>query len=1183
MNTSAAGRVTRSVQGPDGQPVSFSANTVGEDTYIYPNAALAYVASGKLDRELFNVTRLLANGYGDAQSSSLPLIVTYTAAAARARTQAVPTGATKTLALDSIQGAALKEKRTAAAHFWSALTGETPSAPGRSVATKPQLRSGIEKVWLDGKVKSDLSDSTTQIGAPQVWATGNTGQGVDVAVLDTGVDTQHPDLVGQVSSGMSFVPDEDIEDHNGHGTHVASTIVGTGAASGGKEKGVAPGARLHVGKVLDSDGSGQESWVLAGMEWAARNQHAKVISMSLGAGPSDGHDPMSQAVDKLSAETGALFTIAAGNEGSHSVSTPSVADAALSVGAVDGSDHLANFSSTGPRPGDAGLKPELTAPGVDILAARSQYASEGAGSYQTLSGTSMATPHVAGAAALVAEAHPDWTGQRLKDALVSTTKVTPQYSPYEGGSGRLDVASAAKGTVFAGGSVFGGYRGSPPPAGDKAEKTLTYTNTADRPITLDLTLRSPGVTPGAFALSAQRVTVPAHGSSSVTLTTSFDEVAADTVTSGQVLATDASGTLVAHTIIGAYEMGPRYTITVQGKDRSHRPMGGTVQVSGDRFSLPLLLDASGTGTVTLPPGKYDVELVSDVQGSHGPHSKGLAVLTAPEVVLDKDVTVDLDASKAKQVSVRTPQRSTEVTTRIATYRGFDEKHNYLSQSVLDASYDSAWVLPSNGKVTAGTYEFAVASRLQQPVLTVTSPTRTFDDLRVQRGHIPLKDGTGKFRALYVGEGGSADYATVDARSKVAVVRRSDSVALTEQADRAAKAGASALLVVNDGYGRLSPWEDNPYTVTENPAPLTVATLTADEGDELIRQIKRGKTVLRLTSHPTTKYVYDIAHAQSGVPADPTYRPRLRDLARVDVSFRNDHPARALETRAAVWHGDYVPLPLPTPAQGARTDWVSADAEWHEEAYVNGELQISGDTVTRYPAGKPAQLQYFGPVQRPRLNSVWRPTRVGDTLYAQVPGWGDSGPGRVGTTFTNVGVENKVTLYQGNTVVRASDTDTLGSIRFPLVLPSEKLPYRLVSENSRGTWASHFSTRTRTEWLFTSGRPSGDAIEQPPLVQLDYAVQNMDATGRAKRDTSITVTPQHLPGGPSSDTIGQVRLDMSYDDGVTWHSARLTHTRNGWTARLHAPTNARFVTLRTSAADTEGNSIKQSITRAFGLK
>ncbi|MEV0825068.1 S8 family serine peptidase [Nonomuraea rubra] len=98
---------------------------------------------------------------------------------------------------------------------------------------------------------------------------------------------------------------------------VASTVAGTGAASGGKERGVAPGARLHVGKVLDNAGEGQESWVLAGMEWAARTERAKIISMSLGAQATDGTDPLSAAVNQLSAETGALFVVAAGNSGPH--------------------------------------------------------------------------------------------------------------------------------------------------------------------------------------------------------------------------------------------------------------------------------------------------------------------------------------------------------------------------------------------------------------------------------------------------------------------------------------------------------------------------------------------------------------------------------------------------------------------------------------------------------------------------------------------------------------------------------------------------------------------------------------------------------------------------------------------------------------------------------------------------
>jgi subtilisin family serine protease len=1182
VNTGPDGKVTRTVQGADGRLTGFVTHKVGADTYVYPDAALAYIAAGKLDRELFNVTRMLADGYEDAERSSLPLIVTYTDAAARARTQAVPTGATRTVTLSSIQGAALSEQRTKAASFWSALTGGTASA-ARSTDAKPQLRSGIAKVWLDGKVKADLADTTAQIGAPQVWAAGDTGQGVDVAVLDTGVDTQHPDLVGQVNASESFVPGQDIEDHNGHGTHVASTIAGTGAASEGKEKGVAPGARLDVGKILGNDGSGQESWVIAGMQWAARDQHAKVISMSLGAGPTDGHDPMSEAVNQLSAETGALFTIAAGNSGRYTVSTPSVADAALSVGAVDGSDTLADFSSTGPRQGDAGLKPELTAPGVDVLAARSQYATEGEGYYQTLSGTSMATPHVAGSAVLLAEAHPDWTGQQLKDALVSTTKVTPEYTPYEGGSGRLDVAAAVKGTVFATGSVLGGYRDSTAPAGDKSEKEVTYTNTGDAPVTLDLALRVPAATAGAFSLSAPQVTVPAHGSSKVTLTTSFDLVKQDTTTSGQILATDASGTLLAHTVIGAYRQAPRHALTFNGKDRSGRSMGGTVYVFSDKVFLPLQLDDSGTGTVTLPAGTYFVCLEGDVQGTHGPHSMGKAILTDPEVVVDQDTTVELDASQAKQVSVVTPQETTVAETRINLYRGFDGDSSLTMDRWPDATtYDSVWMLPTK-PVTTGDFEFGGNWRLTQPALTVASRTRDFDDLVVQRGHIPLKEGSRAYEAVYAGEGGAADYVGLDAKDKVVVVRRSETVDQAEQAEVAAKAGASVLLVVNDGYGRLDPWDENPWSTTENPAPLTVATLTADEGDKLITQIGRDRTELRVTSHPTTDYLYDISQDAPVVPADLTFRPDRRDLARVDVSFRNNRPARGMEFRSAAWRGDYGYNMLPTPTQADRTDWVSSDTDWTQSAEVNGQLQISTASLDRYRAGTSSHTEFFGPIQRPRMNDYYRSVRVDNAVLVQVPGWGDSVPGHVGWSRFNGGVVNKVMMYQGDTLLRASDTEAMGSYRFPLVLSPEKSRYRLVSENARGTWTNDYSTTTRTEWGFDSQQGAAGVFETLPLIQLDYTVEGMDDSGKAHRYTDITVTPSHLRGAPGSDSIKTVSLDVSYDDGATWHHTTPTRTAQGWNTRLNAPAHAQFVTLRTSAADTEGNTVTQSITRAFGLK
>ncbi|WP_420716757.1 S8 family serine peptidase [Streptomyces sp. CoH17] len=374
------GHSSVSVADPHGRAGGSHVMTLGDDTYVYPDVAMPYIASGALDTQLFNVTHLLEDGYDDARTDHLPLIVTYTDSAAGTRSAKTPAGARKTLTLSSIQGAAVSAERAEAPVFWSSLTGTPTTRPGArrqsDAASAGTLAGGIEKVWLDGKVKAALAGTTAQIGAPEVWQSGDTGQGVDVAVLDTGIDAEHQDFAGRLSATRSFVPDEDVTDRNGHGTHVASTVAGTGAASDGKEKGVAPGASLHIGKVLSNEGEGQDSWILAGMEWAARTQHAKVVSMSLGGEATDGTDPLSRAVNRLSEETGTLFVVAAGNTGPdpYTVSAPGSADEALTVGAVNGPgkgvDQLAAFSSRGPRKNDNAIKPELTAPGVDILAAQ---------------------------------------------------------------------------------------------------------------------------------------------------------------------------------------------------------------------------------------------------------------------------------------------------------------------------------------------------------------------------------------------------------------------------------------------------------------------------------------------------------------------------------------------------------------------------------------------------------------------------------------------------------------------------------------------------------------------------------------------------------------------------------------------------------------------------------------------
>jgi hypothetical protein len=343
--------------------VAFLTRTLRGHVSVVPSDASAMLAAGRLDPRLFDLTTLLSFGYDDRRAG-LPLIVTYGGGpAGRSTTRAMP-GTAAGRDLPSVNGMAVTEPRAGATTFWSGLGGG---------GAEPEALSGrVATVWLDGKRTLADDVSGPQIGAPQAHAAGYTGAGVTVAVVDSGIDASHPDFARKIVAEQNFPGDGDILDHVGHGTHVASTIAGTGAASGGRYAGIAPDAKLFDAKVCTFDGC-EESAIIAGMQWAAADRHAEIVNMSLGGPDSPGLDPVEQALQNLSAQYGTLFVVAAGNDGQDgSVESPGTADAGLSVGAVDSTDVLADFSSRGPRVGDFGIKPEITAPGVGLTARAQQ-------------------------------------------------------------------------------------------------------------------------------------------------------------------------------------------------------------------------------------------------------------------------------------------------------------------------------------------------------------------------------------------------------------------------------------------------------------------------------------------------------------------------------------------------------------------------------------------------------------------------------------------------------------------------------------------------------------------------------------------------------------------------------------------------------------------------------------------
>jgi len=226
-----------------------------------------------------------------------------------------------------------------------------------------------------------LSDSLSLIRAQEAWLRGYTGRGVRIAILDTGVCSTHPMLVGKVIRKIQIAPGN-LEDGHGHGTHVASIAIS-----------VAPDAKIINVKVLDDTGSGTFDSVMRGIE-AAKNAGADIISMSLGAYYDCLEDnPLCILIDKINHDYRIIFVCASGNGGPHNPAIPALARGAISVGAIDKNYVLADFSSGGPACGK--VYPDCVAPGVGIIAA---YPPD---TLKSMSGTSMACPHVSGFMAIL--------------------------------------------------------------------------------------------------------------------------------------------------------------------------------------------------------------------------------------------------------------------------------------------------------------------------------------------------------------------------------------------------------------------------------------------------------------------------------------------------------------------------------------------------------------------------------------------------------------------------------------------------------------------------------------------------------------------------------------------------------------------------------------------------------------
>ncbi|MCF0097154.1 S8 family serine peptidase [Micromonospora sp. MH99] len=1177
----APGRVAATVRpGPGRERVIFQTLEVDGGLRVLPSDALPYVSSGVLDANLFDVQELAADGYGDAAQGVLPLIVRYQEpAAGRVRPLG---GVTDARPLESINGAALRVGKADLGGLWSTLAG-TPAS--RTTAAAPRLGGGVAHVWLDGRVRPTLEHSVPQIGAPTAWAAGRDGSGVKVAVLDTGVDATHPDLAGRIAEARDFSGSGSARDGHGHGTHVAATIAGSGDASAGLRKGVAPGARLLVGKVLDDGGSGYDSAIIAGMEWAAHSG-AKVVSMSLGGDPTDGTDPMSQAVNDLTAETGALFVVAAGNAGAaRTVGSPGAAAAALTVGAVDRDDNLAEFSSRGPRLGDNGLKPEITAPGVGIVAARAAGTTMGTpvgDAYTTASGTSMATPHVAGAAAILAQDHPDWSAGKLKDALVSTTKANPALTVFEQGGGRVDVARALTQRVYASATVDFGRITT---GGAAVQRTVTYTNDTTGAQTLRLALDLRNLDSGAaetdgVAVGSGEVTVPAGGSVAVPLRADPAKLGRGPH-GGWLVATGADGVAV-RTPVGLTVSGPLHQVTVKVLDRQGQlTLSPGLTLYGEQPESDFWGWWPGEGTLQVEEGTY---LLTALVEHGAPLDEQLTEAVEPELTVDRDLTVVLDARKGTPVRIETPKPSEQRAT-LSYYvhrvlgNGRQIDHGVMAYSTIQ----QVNVTPTR-PVRQGEFEFASRWQLVAPMVDATvSGVSGPSDINLL-GTSPAPTGRRKLPLVWAGTGTPAELSRV--RGAAALLAADPDRNEDEQVAAAAAAGAAVVLIVRP--------EDRTAWTVWRPAgerlPIPAMVVAYDDGQRLIAAARKGRATLDLTLRVDSPYLYDVWQVSKGrVPERIVHTVTAKNTAEVTASYGDTGAGWATEERFGwrpwqeySWNDDQRLVRNGT----TRQEFVSAGDNWWQHRVLHKEMFMQWGQVTggltqeprRYAADDRVTETWHAPVVRPAVPASGAPvpTRAGDSLDVRMPEFVDADG-----HYSVAGNSEEADTVEARLSRDGRQIADLSGGWTPVPTTAGAARYRLDVTTRRASDQWRYATRTDTSWQFTSARPAGDAAVPLSLLQVDYRVPaDLLGTVPANRPHQLGLTLRQ-PTGVAAPTGTSLTVQVSFDEGVTWRPAPTRGSGTRWTATV--PAGRGTVSLRVHATDRAGNSVDQTVLRAYGLR
>jgi subtilisin family serine protease len=1076
--------------GVEGRPGMKFAQYVQDDhQYVVPADAVDALGQDRVDKRFFDVTALHSFGYTDDKIDRIPV-------------------------LDNGFRAAAAVPKKEAAQRWK---------------SRGNAR-GAGKLWLNGKAKIALDQSVPMVGAPAAWQAGFDGTGVTIAVLDTGYDQNHPELAGVVSQSKDFTP-AGIQDNMGHGTHVAATIAGRSD----RYSGVAKGAKLAVGRVCEANWC-EESAVLAGMEWAAREVRAKVVNMSLGSEmPSDGTDPLSVRANELTAETGALFVVAAGNSGERGkIGGPAAADTALAVANLTKAGAVNEWSTRGPRFKDFAVKPDIAAPGTDIVAARAEgtlweyYVDE---LHAKLTGTSMAAPHVAGAAAILAQRNPSWTAAELKANLMATVKPVADTSANVG-TGLLDVGRAVSQRVRAdvGSLSFGLLEW---PHTKTFTKTISYSNASAEPVSLALQHDL-----GANFSVPASVTVPAGGTAKVDVV--LDPRKGNGTFFGHVKASGNGVSLT--TAVGAYVQEERRTLTLSMTGRDGKPVPNEFVVLVDMATreASILTITGGIGSARIGVGDYAVIGRIDEKT---PNYDWFAPVSATEVAgrlsLTADTTVTLDARQGKQISLQLPDDKSEVWYRNADLR-VPFKPGKISgvASVVDGRVP-LYGLSFGAPLPELTYDSAL--KAGHPLVSVVGgfPVRYWDSSSY------LKPGD---HQLDVAERGA------DVRGKLALVRTAGEDPY-EVARAMQEAGAVAVLwagPVPFGYSTrtvIPVIAVAEHHVATTPARLTLRAITgAPVSYNLYLQdrgaLPVGTRKLRRSELAEVKARYH-SSGEDGYVGQRTY-PVINGLPLLHLGAMDEDLLGAVQ----------------------RTEYYTAGngIGWYHEGFDGATSWADLKTVT-YEPGRKYERSNHRAVASPRFGRpavvTWSQgggvARTGDVITARVSPFG-------GSTW----VENwrlsgfgQLELRRDGAVVGYSDMR-----EGQFIAPERSGRYQLKLDAARET--SALSTKVNTTWEF-----SASADGTLPLLEVDYTLPvDLRNSWVAGVPMPVKFTASRQAGAPKT-TVRELRAYASFDDGANWVSVKSLVPPGG------APGG--YVSLRVVAEDTEGNTVDQTVLRAYRLR